>query len=126
MSKAKHPAVQTLEFLHKYLDECENYTSGLGSCYESDRTEGAEYTSEAVCVGCMIDRFLKTNKVPGPNATPWTSTTRGPGFGPHGSGGDGALFLTCHACGGVKPGSGAESNFIASAIGHKEGCPYVE
>lgn len=122
----KNAATQMLEFLHKELDECENFTSGLGSCYEQGRIEGAEYSSESVCIGCMIDRFLKTGKVPGPDATPWTATARGPGFGPHDSGGDGFLFLACHACGGIKPGGGAETNFIAEAVGHKKGCPYVE
>lgn len=122
----KHPSTQTLEFLHRYLDECENSTTGLGSCYEDDppRVEGGEFSAEAVCVPCMIDRYLKTKKIPGPFADPWTGIRRGPGFGPHGSGDDGTPFPACHICGGLKPGSGAEHQFIASAIGHQKDCPY--
>lgn len=60
----KNDATRMLEFLNRELDACENFTSGLGSCYENDRVEGAPYSSEAVCVGCMVDRFLKTGHVP--------------------------------------------------------------
>ena len=61
----KPPAEQMLEFLHKELNECENYTSGLGSCYEDPkRQEGGSYICESVCTACMIDRFLKTGHVP--------------------------------------------------------------
>lgn len=56
---------------------------------------------------------------------PWTATTRGPGWGPHFSGGDGTIYPCCHECGGLKPGTGAESEFIAEAIGHKKGCSHA-
>lgn len=121
----KHPSTQTLEFLHKYLDSCDNYTSGLGSCYEDkNRVEGGQFMAESVCVPCMIDRYLKTKKIPGPNANPWTKIRQGPGSGPHDSGGDGYPFNSCHICNGVEPTQGAKRTFIAEAIGHKKDCPY--
>lgn len=55
---------------------------------------------------------------------PWTGICRGPGFGPHGSGDDGTPFPACCICGGLKPGSGAEHQFIDSAIGHQKGCVF--
>ena len=53
----------------------------------------------------------------------WSSIRRGPGSGPHGSGGDGQAFKSCPMCGGIAPDQrGADMNFVASAIGHKEAC----
>lgn len=53
----------------------------------------------------------------------WSSIKRGPGSGPHGSGGDGQEFESCPMCGGIAPDQrGADMNFVASAIGHKEAC----
>ncbi len=52
----------------------------------------------------------------------WAGRAQGMGFGPHGSGGDGPRFPACPVCRGVKPGSGGEREFSASAIGHKPDC----
>jgi hypothetical protein len=52
----------------------------------------------------------------------WSSQRQGPGSGPMFSGGDGKWYPACPECGGIKPGVGAESVFMAEAIGHKTNC----
>lgn len=53
----------------------------------------------------------------------WTATRMGPGTFSHDTG-PGTKFPACHICGGLKPGTGAENQFIAAAIGHKKTCLY--
>lgn len=49
----------------------------------------------------------------------WNGEVRGPGSGPHGSGGDGELYQSCPVCGGLR---GPNSSFVAEAVGHQAGC----
>jgi hypothetical protein len=62
MSNNLNAALQTLR--HIMGDECENFTSGLGSCYEAGRSPGAEYSSDRCCVNCIAHRFLTCGEVP--------------------------------------------------------------
>lgn len=52
----------------------------------------------------------------------WAGYAQGQGSGFMGSGGDGPHFPACYICGGIKPGTGAEREFMKSAIGHKKFC----
>ena len=54
----------------------------------------------------------------------WSGIMQGAGFGPMGSGGDGNPYPACPLCKGVMPGSGAEIDFIPSAIGHTDDCHF--
>ena len=56
----------------------------------------------------------------------WASYAQGQGSGFMSSGGDGQLYPACPVCGGIKPGSGAEGDFMRSAIGHYRGCQMKE
>jgi hypothetical protein len=55
-------AIQTLR--HIMGDECESFTSGLGSCYEEGRSPGAKYTADRCCVNCIAHRYLTCGEVP--------------------------------------------------------------
>lgn len=55
-------ALRTLQ--HIMGDECENFTSGLGSCYEVRRSPGAEDYADRCCVNCIAHRFLTCGEVP--------------------------------------------------------------
>lgn len=39
-------------------DECHNFTTGLGSCYQNGRMEDAEYGADRCCGACIADRAL--------------------------------------------------------------------
>lgn len=39
-------------------NECQSFTSGLGSCYKDSRKEEAEYGADQVCDCCIADKFL--------------------------------------------------------------------
>lgn len=39
--------------------DCENYTTGLGSCYENGRTPDAKFGAERCCTACIADSGLK-------------------------------------------------------------------
>lgn len=41
--------------------DCENFTSGIGSCYENDRTPDAEFTADRCCAPCIADKGLKSH-----------------------------------------------------------------
>jgi hypothetical protein len=62
MSNRLNGALQTLR--HIMGDECDNFTSGLGACYEAGRSPGAEYSAERCCVNCIAHRFLTCGEVP--------------------------------------------------------------
>lgn len=55
MSNNLNAALQTLR--HIMGDECENFTSGLGSCYEAGRSPGAEYSSDRCCVNFYDNQY---------------------------------------------------------------------
>jgi hypothetical protein len=39
-------------------DACENFTTGLGSCYQHGRTPDAKYGAERCCDSCIADAAL--------------------------------------------------------------------
>lgn len=49
----------------------------------------------------------------------WSGAAQGPGYGPHGSGGDGPWYAACPTCGGLREPNG---DFNDSAVGHRSGC----
>lgn len=62
MTASLNGAIQTLR--HIMGEECESYTSGLGSCYEEGRSPGAKYMAERCCVNCIAHRYLTCGEVP--------------------------------------------------------------
>ena len=54
-----------------------------------------------------------------PEEIEWCGTRQGQGFGPHGSGNDGASYVACPVCGGLRERNG---EFVTSAVGHRMGC----
>jgi hypothetical protein len=52
----------------------------------------------------------------------WSGTRRGQGSGYMGSGGDGTPYPACPVCSRINPKSGARSEFMDEAIGHKKNC----
>lgn len=67
-----------------------------------------------------IDKLAIYETVYGPiKDLEWSGYARGQGFGPMGSGDDGAEYPACPVCGGLeKP----NNEFIESAVGHQPGC----
>ena len=53
----------------------------------------------------------------------WSGSRQGQGFGPHGSGNDGAEYPACPECGGLEEPNG---EFISSAVGHRSGCTIAD
>jgi hypothetical protein len=39
-------------------DGCENYTSGIGSCFRNHRTPDAEFGADRCCTSCVADAAL--------------------------------------------------------------------
>jgi hypothetical protein len=39
-------------------DGCENYTSGIGSCFRNHRTPDAEFGADRCCASCVADAAL--------------------------------------------------------------------
>ena len=40
------------------VGECENFTSGIGSCYRLGRTTNAKYTADKCCNSCIASAAL--------------------------------------------------------------------
>lgn len=65
------------------------------------------------CSGCKSLRRLLAR-------VEWTVTTQGQGSSMGAT--DGTDYPACPICGGIRPGSMAERDFAASAIGHRKTC----
>lgn len=49
--------------------ECENFTSGIGSCFRNGRTVDAQYTADRCCNSCIAhDALERINKLLGDQA----------------------------------------------------------
>ena len=58
---------EALQVLRHIADgRCENFTSGIGACYDYGRSPGARYSSERCCDACIAHRFLTCHEVPQP------------------------------------------------------------
>lgn len=64
----KDDATRLLEWLQKdyYDNDCENFTSGIGACYEEGRSPVATYAEAGCCVPCSIHRFRTKGELPRP------------------------------------------------------------
>lgn len=97
--------MNTEEKMFRLLSECRDFVAGcVGSSYHDTDKEDEEFLGR-------IDRELAEIE--------WSSSRQGQGFGPHGSGGDGAKYRACPACRGLKE---PNNEFVSEAVGHQPGC----
>ncbi len=50
---------EALELIAK--DGCENWTSGIASCFEASKQIGAPHSADSVCHGCLAYAALKSH-----------------------------------------------------------------
>lgn len=86
--------------------ECSSCTEGLADALE-------KVLPELELKARLFDLLHKLEDIE------WSGKARGPGSGPHSSGGDGDIFPACPVCRGLKEKS---PGFIEDAVGHREGC----
>lgn len=54
--------VKALKWIRR--DGCENFTSGLGSCFRNGRTPDAQYGADRCCAPCVADTALRAEVKP--------------------------------------------------------------